>query len=444
MDLTQHTESSTTTRGGLNRRRLLTLSLGAASAAALAACGNKATTAATSATSAASAASSATGASSSASTTATAASNTKLSAGSYTATFSSDTQGPGGGSGTQKLSGAYLVNGVHATIDGGTWASTSADQNVFLVVNGGSLTISNATIQKSGSSSNEDACNFYGLNSAVLVVGKGSSVTMTNCHVTTASEGSNGLFASGSGTLNASNVTIRTSKNSSRGLDATYAGVIKASGVDIATTGAHCACVATDRGNGNITVTGKNTLSATGDGSPLIYSTGDISVSGATGKATGAQTMVIEGKNKITLADCIFTTSGTEGMMIYQSFSGDAADSAATASTSSMTITNSTITSTTTKPMIYVTNTSCQVNVTNSTLTQPASAKLLSLEADRWGTSGSNGGKAAVVFDKVTASGAMAAGSTSSATVQLKSSKLTGATSGSITVTKHSASTYSK
>ena len=189
--------------------------------------------------------------SASASTTAAPAGSTKLSAGTYDATFTSSQSGPGGGGGTQKLSGAYLVDGIAATIDGGTWASTTADQNVFLVVNGGSLTLTNATITKSGDSTNEDACNFYGLNSAILVVGDKSSATVTNCTVTTAAEGSNALFAAGSGSLTANTVTIATTKNSSRGLDATYVEVITAQNMTIDTKGADCACVATDRGNGH-------------------------------------------------------------------------------------------------------------------------------------------------------------------------------------------------
>ena len=39
------------------------------------------------------------------------------------------------------LSGAYVVDGIDAVIDGGTYSSATADQAVFLVVNGGSLTI---------------------------------------------------------------------------------------------------------------------------------------------------------------------------------------------------------------------------------------------------------------------------------------------------------------
>jgi len=112
----------------------------------------------------------------------------------------------------------------------------------------------------------------------------------------------------------------------------------------IDTKGAHCACVATDRGNGTIKVTGTNKLTAAGDGSPCIYSTGDISVPGATGSAATSQTMVIEGQNSITLTDSTLTCTGTAGMMIYQSFSGDAPNSDATSSKATMTIalTNST------------------------------------------------------------------------------------------------------
>lgn len=373
-----------------------------------------------------------------------AAGNTALSAGTYNATFTSTTTGPGGGGGSQTLSGAYIVDGIDATIEGGTWESTKADQNVFLVVNGGTLTIKNANINKSGDSSQEDACNFYGLNSAILVVDDGSKATVTNCTVTTASNGSNALFAAGSGELAVEQVTIRSTKDSSRGLDATYAGVINAYGMDIATEGAHCGCIATDRGNGTIKVTGTNKLSATGDGSPLIYCTGDISVSNASGTAN-SQTMVIEGKNKVTIDNCDFTTKADPGMMIYQSMSGDAADGDATSSKASMNISNSKLTVSGDFPMIYVTNTSCEVNVTASTLNQPSGQSLIDLQEDRWGNSGSNGGTAIVTFSGCTLTGAVTAGSSSKATVALNDkTTLTGSYSGDVTITPDSTSKWSK
>ena len=120
------------------------------------------------------------------------------------------------------LSGAYVVDGVDAVIDGGTYSSTTADQAVFLVVNGGSLTIRNAGITKSGDTSNEEQSNFYGFNSAVLVAGEGSSVTMENTTITTQSSGSNGVVATGGATATVRQTTIETHANSSRGLHATY------------------------------------------------------------------------------------------------------------------------------------------------------------------------------------------------------------------------------
>jgi len=124
-------------------------------------------------------------------------------------------------------------------------------------------------------------------------------------------------------------------------------------------------------------------------------------------------------------------------MMVYQSMSGDAAGSDSTATKATMTIANSTVTTTANVPMIYVTNTTCVVNVTSSTLTHPSSTALLSLAEDRWGTSGSNGGHATVTFAGCTVTGALTAGSSSSATVALTNgTKVTGSTSGSVTVTK--------
>ncbi len=141
--------------------------------------------------------------------------NTPPRPGTYTPTFATTTDAAGGGPGggaskSQILSGAYLVNGIDATIDGGTWESTTADQNVFLVVNGGSLTLTNATIAKSGDSSNEEACNFYGLNAAILVVDDGSSATIRDCTVTTDAEGANAIFAASTGAITIGTVTIKT------------------------------------------------------------------------------------------------------------------------------------------------------------------------------------------------------------------------------------------
>jgi hypothetical protein len=66
-------------------------------------------------------------------------SNTALSSGTYTATFEGK---------SVNLKAAYIVNGLNATVNGGTYKSTSSDEVVFLVVNGGHLTIKEATVDK--------------------------------------------------------------------------------------------------------------------------------------------------------------------------------------------------------------------------------------------------------------------------------------------------------
>ena len=359
------------------------------------------------------------------------ASSTALSAGSWSGAI---------GDKTMTLSGAYLVNGIEATIDGGTFESTSADEAVFLVVGGGSLTITNARINKSGDASTDgqhgvdDSYNFYGLNSAVVVVGEGSTATVRQTALTTNSSGSNAVVATGSATATVTGCAISTTGESSRGLHATYAGVINGSDLTIETQGAHCAAVATDRGSGTVAVDGANTFTTSGDGSPCIYSTGEITVSGLTGTANGAQAVVVEGKNHATVTDStLVTASQTGGVMLYQSMSGDAADSDAAKEVSTLVMTGVSLTCTQSVPILYVTNTSSRATLTGCTLQTPGG--LVTADEDRWGRTGSNGGELTLVLDATSSDGAITAGSTSSITVTTSNGgAATGATSGNVTV----------
>ena len=359
------------------------------------------------------------------------ASSTALSAGSWSGAI---------GDKTMTLSGAHIVDGIEATIDGGTFESTSADEAVFLVVGGGSLTITNARINKSGDASTDgrhgvdDSYNFYGLNSAVVVVGEGSTATVRQTTLTTSSSGSNAVVATGSATATVTGCAISTTGESSRGLHATYAGVINGSDLTIETRGAHCAAVATDRGSGTVAVDGANTFTTSGDGSPCIYSTGEITVSGLTGTANGAQAVVVEGKNHDTVTDStLVTASQTGGVMLYQSMSGDAADSDAAKEVSTLVMTGVSLTCTQAVPILYVTNTSSQATLTQCTLQTPGG--LATADEDRWGKTGSNGGELALTLDATSSDGAIAAGSTSSITVTTANGgAATGAVSGSVTV----------
>ena len=211
-----------------------------------------------------------------------------------------------------------------------TLSATSSDESAIVVNDGGSLNATGLTISKSGDSSNTENSEFYGLNAAVLVQ-KGSEATIKDTTIKTSATGANAIFSTG---------------DSSRGLDATYGGTINANKVTITTSGQHCAAVATDRGEGTVTV--KNSiLNTNGKGSPCVYSTGTISVSDSKGMATNSSCAVIEGKNSITLNNTKLTSYGIGrvddgidncGVMIYQSMSGDASEGTGTFSATDSTL----------------------------------------------------------------------------------------------------------
>ena len=230
-------------------------------------------------------------------------------------------------------------------------------------------------------------------------------------------------------------LAVATTGESSRGLHATYAGVITGSDLAIETQGAHCAAVATDRGSGTVTVDGTNTFTTNGDGSPCLYSTGQITVSGLTGQANASQAVVVEGKNHATVSDSTLTSASTKGgVMLYQSMSGDAADADAATEVSTLVMTRVGLTCTQAVPILYVTNTSSQATLTRCTLT--TTGGLATAGEDRWGTAGSNGGVLALTMDATTSDGAVTAGSASSsiAVVTANGGAATGSTSGSVTV----------
>lgn len=333
--------------------------------------------------------------------------STALTAGSVTTTI-------GGKSIT--YNGAYVVDGIEVTVSSGTFESLTDDQVVFLVVNGGSLKIDgNVLINKSGSANfagRGDNYSFYGMNSAIVVVGEGSSASINGAKITSSVSGANAVVATNGGEVVINQSSIETSKDNSRGLHATYGGTINADGVTIATQGGSCAALATDRGAGTV-IANNMTLATAGAGSPLIYSTGKIVVTNSKGTATGAQIAVVEGKNSIELQGCEFSANGVgnrnnvdnAGVMIYQSMSGDASvgtgSFSATDSTLSVLASSSVYDRT---PFFFVTNTDATINLTGVTVNfSDAETFILAQGTSEWGQSGSNGGDVTVTLSNVTA-----------------------------------------
>ncbi|MBE6508531.1 MAG: hypothetical protein E7Z77_03855 [Methanobrevibacter sp.] len=216
---------------------------------------------------------------------------------------------------------------------------------------------------------------------------------------------------SGNTTATVKNVKITTHSDKSRGLDATYNGVINAENVIINTDGQSCAALATDRGEGQVHVKNSeiNTgvSKSSGRGSPLIYSTGNITLENTKGTSYVSQIACIEGKNSIELTNCELNGYGEGnrkdgdayvdlgGVFIYQSMSGDAdvGTSLFDAKNSKLSIPKE---SSVYKeaPMFHVTNTACVINLDNTELSFGSGTFLEVSSQNQWGTQGSNGGVA--------------------------------------------------
>ena len=272
-----------------------------------------------------------------------------------------------------------------------TYSSTEGSQNAFLVTNGTSK-ISNAKITKSGNSNDENS-DFYGTNAAVLV--KNGTLNIDGGSVTTNGSHANGVFAYANGTINLTNTNIKTTSNNSGAIMVTGGGKLNATNVTAETDGNSSAPIRSDRGGGTMIVNGGK-YTANGIGSPVIYSTANVTVNNATLISTKSEGAVVEGKNSITLNNVNLTDTNTtlngnsetyKNIFIYQSMSGDADEGLASFSAKDSTIT------TNKGDTIFVTNTKATISLTNNKIiNNDSTGAFLRIQSGKWGRSGSNGG----------------------------------------------------
>jgi hypothetical protein len=266
---------------------------------------------------------------------------------------------------------------------------------------------------------------------------------------------------SGTTSANINNVKITTHQDKSRGLDATYGGTIKATNVEINTNGNSCAALATDRGEGNVSVSNSNINTGvdkqSGRGSPLIYSTGNITLSNSQGTSYVSQIACIEGKNSISLDNCQLTGFGEgnrkdgdnyvdlAGIFIYQSMSGDADIGTATfnCKNSDLTIDKESKYYDSV-PMFHVTNTKANINLESSEFNFGSGILLDISGQSQWGNVGSNGGDVNLTAQSETLKGDIIVDSISSLNFDLKGSTFEGAinSTGNATVNVESGSTW--
>ena len=343
--------------------------------------------------------------------------------------------GPGGNqSSSVDATGKTTVKSTK-TISNKTLSSTKSDESVVLTKSSGKLTLKNVKVKKSGDSSNTENSEFYGVNAGVLTT-KNSTTTIKNSKITTSAKGANAVFATGEKSkVYVSDTTINTAgESSARGLDATYGGYIEADNVTINTKGGSCATLATDRGEGTVKVKNSN-LTTNGAGSPVIYSTGDISIDKTKGQANGAQIAVIEGKNKATITDSEVTCSATGnrgttdmcGVMIYQSMSGDASEGTGTFTSKDSTLSIDKNSSLYKKaPMFFITNTDAVINLSNTKLNFGSGTLIDAKGTSEWGNSGSNAGNITLNATNQTLNGKIKADKISEVKINLTKSTFTG------------------
>ena len=250
-------------------------------------------------------------------------------------------------------------------------------------------------VTKTGDADGDEA-DFYGTNAAVYAE-EGATLDLTDVTVTTDGTHANAVFSYGEGTtVNITESTIRTSNNCSGGIMVTGGGTLNATNLDIHTTGNSSAAIRSDRGGGTQNVAG-GTFVTDGTGSPVIYSTADVRVSGATLTSTASQGVVVEGKNSVQLADCTLTAANItknsdksdwyQAVMIYQSMSGDAAEGEASFSMAGGALDNAN------GDILFVNNTVATIDLSGVAITnQDPEGVLLRAAAAGWGNEGSNGG----------------------------------------------------
>ena len=292
------------------------------------------------------------------------------------------------GSTTTKIPSADEIE-ITETIENNT------DEEHAITADGEEASYSNVAVVKTGEADGDEA-DFYGANAAIFAT-NGATLTLSEITINTDGKHANGVFSYGEGTtVNISDSVIETTGNCSGGLMTTGGGTMNASNLLIHTTGNSSAAIRSDRGGGTVNVTG-GSYTTEGTGSPVIYSTADITVSDAEMESTASQGVVVEGQNSVTLNNVNLTASNVtknsnksewyQAVMIYQSMSGDADEGLASFAMNGGTLTNLN------GDIFFVNNTTATIDLTGATIVnEDEEGVFLRAAAAGWGSDGSNGG----------------------------------------------------
>ena len=304
--------------------------------------------------------------------------------------------GPGGMSSGNVSYTAVTTYTEDSTESKTAFESTGTDENAVLVDEGAEVKLSDITVSRiSSSSTGGDNSSFYGVGAALLNID--GTLYIDGADIDTDASGGAGIFAYGEGTVYVQNADIVTEKSTSGGIHAAGGGTLYAWDCTAETSGESSAAIRSDRGGGTMVVEG-GSYTTNGTGSPAVYCTADITVSGAELTANNSEGICIEGLNTLRLFDCDLTgtmqdnaqNDCTWNVIVYQSMSGDSEVGNGTFEMTggSLTANNGGI--------FYTTNTECTFIISDVDITYADENDFFlqctgNTNARGWGSSGKNG-----------------------------------------------------
>ncbi len=353
-------------------------------------------------------------------------------------------------SGSKKSSGKGSYTAEKSLAEGEalenvTLTATDTDESA-VIADGVTAACTGCTfLKKDGGASSADGASFYGVNSAVYAL-NGADLTLSGCTVVSSASNATGVFAYNGGVIRISDSTVTVSGGGSGGIQVAGGGILYAENLTVESSGK--AAIRSDRGGGTLVAEGGTYLSTGSSGAPAVYSTADITVKNALLTATNSRAVIIEGKNSVSLENCVLSGNGVSSkagavsanVLLYQSMSGDAEEG-----TSVFEMTGGSMKGEA-GAMFYVTNTSAVIRLEKADLTNLGDGGLITVSAGRWGKDGANGGRCVFEAKEQVLEGDITVDGISSLSLTLTSSSLTGAVTaeegGEVRITLEEGSTW--
>lgn len=187
-----------------------------------------------------------------------------------------------------------IIDGSEESLMNETIESTQPNHSVICNQNGGTVTLDQNTLVKSGDSINTD-----GTNSIVYTTGS-SFTKIAQSDLQSTSKGSSGIAASEKAMVYANDSSILTGNDSANGLEVVSSGQIIANKMDITTQGNQSAAVNVKQNDGSISLT-NSILSTDGNDAPLLYANGTIEVDNVSGNASHSKIAEVEGGQHVSI-----------------------------------------------------------------------------------------------------------------------------------------------